>query len=123
MKRGLIIAVMALTVVFLGGCRHTALYENGNTHTIKPLIGMTMSDAIKALAVSVDQATIFDEPPGVARGFVVLTPDGTTIHLYFAKADRIFDKKCQWPVDVLIKKRVTGVEKETADGNKSEVFK
>ncbi len=72
--------------------------------------GLTLGEAVERAGLTPQQCTIFDEPPGVARGVVATTGDGTTMQFWISLQDRVFREERDWKFDDIRNKRVVDVE-------------
>jgi len=115
------IGVFVLLLLSIG-CGTSRLVETGNTAEIAPLIGMSVQDAFTSLCKSSTSFTcdVYEKPDGVARGWRIASPDGSVIHLYFARTHRAFaDSKVEWIIDDLLAECVVGVHLTEPDGQQA----
>jgi outer membrane protein assembly factor BamB len=79
---------------------------------LEPIRGMTIGEAVKELRMDPKKCTIFDEPPGVARGVRGRMDDGRAVSLWISRTDGVFREKRDWTFEMLSGLKVAAVEEK-----------
>jgi hypothetical protein len=74
------------------------------------LRGQTVREAVRRAGLQPEKCTIFDEPPGVARGVSGTTADQKVVHLWISRQDGIFREQRDWTFEQLAGRTVADVE-------------
>jgi hypothetical protein len=69
-----------------------------------------MKKAIQELGLRPADCTIFDEPPGVARGVTAKLADGRQVRLWLARQDGLFREQRDWTFEQISDRLVAAVE-------------
>jgi hypothetical protein len=118
------VVVLSGLVFVTAGCSSIKYHEDGSSEEIMRLrgvIGLTVEDALKTMGYGEDaDPSVFDEPPGIARGVDAQIPSGQRVFLY-TKTNRVLNEKRDWPIKEFMQKKVIGV-KEGGGGMNRDIY-
>ena len=78
---------------------------------LEPIPGMTIAEAMK-LGMNPKSCTIFDEPPGVARGVRGSMDGGRDVSLWISRTAGLFRENRDWTFEQLSGLKVVAVKEE-----------
>jgi hypothetical protein len=78
--------------------------------TAPDVVGHNLGKAVEELGLQPADCTIFDEPPGVARGVTAKLNDGREVRLWLARRDGLFRENRDWTFEQISDRPVEGVE-------------
>ncbi|MGL6095300.1 MAG: hypothetical protein ACRC7O_05810 [Fimbriiglobus sp.] len=110
-----LIGLVALTAVigtteFDGFTERAPMDEAVIERNCEPLIGRTVAEVAAALGLSVSEATVFDEPPGVGRGLIGVGANGLCVQIWVARNAGIFRADRAWSAEEFATRRTVGIQ-------------
>lgn len=105
-------AVTAVVVFTVVGefTQRARMDEAGIGRNCEPLIGLTVAEVAASLGLSISEATVFDEPPGVGRGLIWVGTDGMSVQVWVARNSGIFRADCAWSAEEFATRRAVGIQ-------------
>jgi hypothetical protein len=107
--RALASSLLALCLALLCGHSPSAPREELKALDTQ-LRGLTLGEAVRQLGLKPGDCTLFDEPPGVARGIHAKLPDGRTVQMWLARRDGLFRENRDWTFRQIAGRRVAAVD-------------